>query len=229
MSLKPVLKQIDVNELKKVCRIYHYHMEPASIHASLSEAVERLLSTNMSPETLTCFVPFAQPHKREALINAYKALVSSSNSWQQTNATAHLFSTLRGLKISDPKICDAYWNGVLNELDAMPKEDMNTRFLKHCHRYMNFNNNLGGTYRHAALEKRLSQLCMSAIEHDIAGRLPKLFARLASFVLAYGHTPFSGEKYPNILLSKIINMSRQFTPIDCVLLSRGQQISLEIR
>lgn len=122
----------------------------------------------------------------------------SSNSWQQPNATVQLFSTLRGLKISDPKLCDAYWNGVLSELNVMPTECTNTSFLKHCHRYMNFNNNLGGTYRHLELEKRLSQLCMRSIEHDIPGRLQKKFVRLASFVLAYGHTPFCWKKYPNL-------------------------------
>lgn len=229
VSLQPVIKQLDANDLKSICRIYQYHMEPASLHQLLSEAMEVLLSNQMTPETLACFVPFSQPQRRETLINAYKALISSPDSWQGYYASGHLFTILRSLKISDVKICNMYWNRVIAELDTAPEEVLQLRFLKHCHRYMNFNNNLGGTYRHNELEKKLSQLCMSAIEHDIAGRIPQKFARLASFVFAYGHTPYSWKKYPNILLSKIINMGEQFTPTDCFYISRGLQISLEMR
>ncbi|KAM7353804.1 FAST kinase domain-containing protein 1, mitochondrial [Cochliomyia hominivorax] len=229
LTLKDNIKQLDANDLKNVCRIYQYHMEPASLQEPLAEAMEELLGNQMSPETLACFVPFAQPHRRETLINAFKALISTSESWHSYNSMGHLFTTLRGLKISDVKICNAYWNGILAELETIPEEETHLRCLRHCHRYMNFNNNLGGTYRHMELEKKLSQLCMRAIEHDLAGRIPQKFARLASFVLAYGHTPYSWKKYPNILLSKIINMGEQFTPLDCFLISRGLQISLEMR
>lgn len=229
LTLESGIKQLDANDLKNVCRIYQYHMEPASLHEPLAEAMEELLGNQMTPETLACFVPFAQPHRRETLINAFKALISTPESWQSHNSTGHLFTTLRGLKISDVKICNAYWNGVVAELESLPEEEAHLRCLRHCHRYMNFNNNLGGTYRHMELEKKLSQLCMRAIEHDLSGRIPQKFARLASFVLAYGHTPYSWKKYPNILLSKIINMGEQFTPVDCFLISRGLQISLEMR
>ncbi|XP_023306330.2 FAST kinase domain-containing protein 1, mitochondrial [Lucilia cuprina] len=229
LTLQTGIKQLDANDLKNVCRIYQYHMEPAALHEPLAEAVEDLLSKQMTPETLACFVPFAQPHRRETLINAFKALISTPESWQLNNSTGHLFTTLRGLKISDNKICNTYWNGVVAQLETIPEEETHLRFLRHCHRYMNFNNNLGGTYRHTVLEKKLTQMCMRYIEHDLAGRIPQKFARLASFVLAYGHTPYSWKKYPNILLSKIITMGDQFTPTDCFLISRGLQISLEMR
>ncbi|XP_005177835.3 FAST kinase domain-containing protein 1, mitochondrial isoform X1 [Musca domestica] len=229
LTIKPAINQLDANDLKIISRIYQYHMEPACLQEPLSLALEELLATHMSPETLACYVPFSQPNKRDTLTNAFKALLASADSWKQTNATGFLFSILRSLKISDTKVCNAYWNGVLNELNAVPDNETHTSFLKHCHRYMNFNNNLGGTYRHMALEKKLSQMCMRAIEHDVSGRIPYIFARLASFVLAYGHTPYSWKKYPNIILSKIINMADQFTVADCFLISRGLRISLEMR
>jgi len=94
---------------------------------------------------------------------------------------------------------------------------------------MNFNNNLGGTYRHLELERKLSRMCMNAIEHDIAGRLPAKFARLASFVLAYGQTPLAWKKFPNFLLSKMLAMAPQLGIQDCFLLSRGMQIASELR
>lgn len=228
LALKPAIKELEIKDLKSASRIYQYHMEPASIHEPLSEALEELLATHMSPETLACYVPFSQPNKRDTLINAFKALLSCDDSWEQSNASGFLFSILRGLKISESKICNTYWNGILHKLEQLDSE-VQTTFLRHCHRYMNFNNNLGGTYRHIELEKKLSQLCMRAIEHDVSGRIPYKFARLASFVLAYGHTPYSWKKYPNILLSEVITMADLFTPNDCFLLSRGIRTSLEMR
>uniref|UniRef100_A0A1A9ZWA2 RAP domain-containing protein n=1 Tax=Glossina pallidipes TaxID=7398 RepID=A0A1A9ZWA2_GLOPL len=229
-ALKPCIKQLEGNVLKNVCRIYLYHMEPATLHEPLAEALEDLLNRNISPETLAYFVPFSEPVRRNALINTFKTFINSSEVWEQSNSSAHLFSALRALKISDVAICDKYWNGVLKELNYASQADIGQlRFLRHCHRYMHFNNNLGGTYRHLGVEQRLSQMAITAIEYDIFGRIPQIFARLASFVFAYGHTPHCLKKYPNILLSKVINMAEQFTPGDCFLISRGLYISLELR
>uniref|UniRef100_A0A1A9UNI6 RAP domain-containing protein n=1 Tax=Glossina austeni TaxID=7395 RepID=A0A1A9UNI6_GLOAU len=229
-ALKPCVKQLEHNVLKNVCRIYLYHMEPATLHEPLAEALEDLLNRDISPETLAYFVPFSDPVRRNALINTFKTFINSSEVWEQSNSSAHLFSALRALKISDVAICDKYWNGVLKELNYASEADIGQlRFLRHCHRYMNFNNNLGGTYRHLGVEQRLSQMAITAIEYDIFGRMPQIFARLASFVFAYGHTPHCLKKYPNILLSKVINMAEQFTPGDCFLISRGLYISLELR
>ncbi|KAL9876114.1 FAST kinase domain-containing protein 1, mitochondrial [Glossina fuscipes] len=229
-ALKPCVKQLEGNVLKNVCRIYLYNMEPATLHESLAVALEDLLNREMSPEALAYFVPFSEPVRRNALINTFKTFVNSSKVWEHSNSTAHLFSALRALKISDTSICDMYWNGVLKELNYASETDIGQlRFLRHCHRYMYFNNNLGGTYRHLGVEQRLSQMAIRAIKYDVFGRIPQIFARLASFVFAYGHTPHYVKKYPNILLSKIINMAEQFTPGDCFLISRGLYISLELR
>uniref|UniRef100_A0A1A9W857 RAP domain-containing protein n=1 Tax=Glossina brevipalpis TaxID=37001 RepID=A0A1A9W857_9MUSC len=229
-ALKPCVQQLEANALKNVCRIYQYHMEPAMLHAPLALAIENLLSNQTSPETLAYFVPFCEPMRRDALVNTFKSLVNSTESWEQPNASAHLFSALRALKISDIAICDTYWNRILQELICASEEEISQlRFLRHCHRYMHFNNNLGGTYRHIGIEQQLSQMAIRAIEYDVSGRIPHIFARLASFVFAYDHTPYNWKKYPNILLSKIINMAEQFTPADCFLISRGIYISLELR
>uniref|UniRef100_A0A1A9UWW3 Uncharacterized protein n=1 Tax=Glossina austeni TaxID=7395 RepID=A0A1A9UWW3_GLOAU len=221
-ALKPCVKQLEHNVLKNVCRIYLYYMEPATLHEPLAEALEDLLNRNISPETLAYFVPFSDPVRRNALINTFKTFINSSEVWEQSNSLAHLFSALRALKISDVAVCDKYWNGVLKELNCASQADIGQlRFLRHCHRYMNFNNNLGGTYRHLGVEQRLSQMAITAIEYDIFGRIPQIFARLASFVFAYGRTPHFLKKYPNILLSKVINMAEQFTPGNCFLISLG--------
>uniref|UniRef100_A0A1A9UNY0 FAST kinase leucine-rich domain-containing protein n=1 Tax=Glossina austeni TaxID=7395 RepID=A0A1A9UNY0_GLOAU len=213
-SLETLRKTIGTQRFEKCMPHLSISHGAATLHEPLVEALEDLLDRNISPETLAYFVPFSDPVRRNALINTFKTFINSSEVWEQSNSSAHLFSALRALKISDVAICDKCWNGVLKELNYASQTDIGQlRFLRHCHR----------------VEQRLSQMAFTAIEYNIFGRIPQIFARLPSFVFAYGHTPHCLKKYPNILLSKVINMGEQFTPGNCFLISRGLYISLELR
>ncbi|XP_030377420.1 uncharacterized protein LOC115626256 isoform X2 [Scaptodrosophila lebanonensis] len=229
LSLAPCLEKLEPSDLKAVCRTFLHHQEPASLLQPLKLATETLLQVEFTPDALSCAVPFAAPHQRDTYIAQFQKLLHSQEAWELPNASSNFFSVLRTLKIADIRYCNTYWSTVVDELQSTAEEQMQLRFLRHCQRYMNFNNNLGGTYRHLNVERKLSQMCMHAIEYDVAGRLPSKFARLAAFVIAYGHTPFAWKKFPNVLLSKIIGMATQFSTQDCFLLSRGIQIACEMR
>lgn len=229
LVLQPCIPQLDPGDLKSVCRTFLHHQEPAELARPLKECSEKLLKEEASADALSCVVPFATPLERDKYTQRFRELLHSEDAWLLPNASGHFFSVLRALKIADLKFCNTYWSGVVRELDSCAEEQTHLRFLRHCQRYMNFNNNLGGTYRHFEVEKKLSHMCMSAMEEDVSGRLPTKFARLASFVLAYGHTPFSWKKFPNVLLSKLLAMAPQLDINECFLLSRGMQIACELR
>ncbi|EDW54456.1 FAST kinase domain-containing protein 1, mitochondrial [Drosophila sechellia] len=229
LALRPCIHQMESVDLKSVCRTFLHHQEPAALMEPLKKALEKLLQDESTADALSCTVPFATPLQRDQYLHQFRELLYSEEAWQQPHASGHLFSVLRSLKVSEIGFCNTYWSGVIQELESYPEERSHLRFLRHCQRYMNFNNNLGGTYRHLELERKLSRMCMSAMEHDIAGRLPAKFARLASFVLAYGHTPLAWKKFPNFLLSKMLAMAPQLGIQDCFLLSRGMQIASELR
>ncbi|KAH8404356.1 hypothetical protein KR222_004911 [Zaprionus bogoriensis] len=229
LLLRSCLPNLESSDLKSVCRTFLHHQEPASMIAPLKAATEALLQREPTADALACAVPFMELGQREAYIQQFRELLQSKASWQLHTASGHFFSVLRALKIADKRFCDAYWSAVAEQLGNCPRPQNNQQFLRHCQRYMNFNNNLGGTYRHTKLERLLSRLCIDAIEHSLAGRLTGKFAHLASFVLAYGHTPFAWKKFPNMLLSKMLTMTPQFDVQDCFLLSRGMQIACELR
>lgn len=136
---------------------------------------------------------------------------------------------LRFLKISNVYICDGYWTKVLNEIRNNASERESYILARHCHRYMHFNNNLGGTYRHKDFEKYVISLLMDELNNGISGLIPSKFAKLAAFVLAYGHTPNSRNNFPDMIIDKIEDMVEQFKIIDCLQISRGIQISLQMR
>ncbi|XP_030555917.1 uncharacterized protein LOC115759182 [Drosophila novamexicana] len=229
LGLRSCLPTLEPSDLKSVCRTFLHHQEPVALMQPLKMATERLLQQEPTPDALSCAVPFASLQQRDAYIQQFRQLLHSKAAWQLPNASGHFFSVLRALKIADVRICDAYWSAVVGVLSNDPQEQRHLRFLRHCQRYMNFNNNLGGTYRHQGVERTLSRMCLDAIERDVAGRLPAQFARLASFVLAYGQTPFGWKKFPNLLLSKMLAMAPQFDIQDCFLLGRGMQIACELR
>ncbi|XP_017468896.1 PREDICTED: uncharacterized protein LOC108360933 isoform X3 [Rhagoletis zephyria] len=229
LLLQPNLSKLSISDLKTTSTIFGYHLEPAALVAPLSSLMKDLIHYQHKTDLIAAYMPFLEPHQREPTVDVFKHSISTSERFPSLYDDGDFFQIIRALKISDASICDAYWSNVLTSVKSIGHKESDLRFLKHCHRYMHFNNNLGGTYRFIPLERRLCQLAMEAIENDIAARLPYKFARLASFVLAYGHTPFGWKKFPNVLLSKIISMSSQFSVKDCFYLSRGIHIALELR
>ncbi|KAH8381136.1 hypothetical protein KR200_003612 [Drosophila serrata] len=229
LALGPCIPHLESGDLKSVCRAFLHHQEPATLTQSLKDSTEKLLKEERSADALSCAVHFATPLQRDEYMETFRDLINCEEAWLFPSASGHFFRVLRALKISDLRLCNTYWSGVVRELDSCLEEQTHLRFLRHCQRYMNFNNNLGGTYRHFTVERKLSRMCMSAIEGDIAGRLPTKFARMAAFVLAYGQTQFAWKKFPNVILSKMLSMAPQLDIQDCFLLSRGMQIASELR
>ncbi|KAH8375089.1 hypothetical protein KR093_003698 [Drosophila rubida] len=229
LELRSCLPHLEPNDLKSVCRTFLHHQEPAELMKPLKDATAALFQKESSADALSCAVPFVDLQQRDVYIQQFRKLLNSKSAWELPNASGHFFSILRALKIADVHDCDSYWSAVIRKLEGCPNEQAHFRFLRHCQRYMNFNNNLGGTYRHFGFERMLSRLCLDAIENSVAGRLPSKFAHLAAFVFAYGHTPFGWKKFPNILLSKILAMTPQFSIHDCFVMSRGMQIASELR
>lgn len=94
---------------------------------------------------------------------------------------------------------------------------------------MHFNNNLNGTYRHISFEKTVVELLINDLDKGITALLPSKFTQAASFILSYGHTPNSKYAFPEFIVQKIEAMQEQFRIFDCLQLTRGIQIALQMR
>lgn len=135
----------------------------------------------------------------------------------------------RTLKTSDTRLCNVYWDEALKDVQSCVANNEIYKAFKHCHRYMHFNNNLGGTYRHIRFEQRISLLAMEDLKNGISGLVPTKFSQLASFIIAYGHTPEKNYRLPDLVVQRVQDMSKQFSIVDVFNLSRGIHIALEIR
>jgi hypothetical protein len=97
---------------------------------------------------------------------------------------------------------------------------------------MHFNNNLGGTYRYYEFERQMIQWLWHEVENGAAGVIPSKFARVASFMLAYGNIGQGGsiisESTVTQLMSRVLDMAPQFSKMDCMYISRGLQIGANL-
>lgn len=89
---------------------------------------------------------------------------------------------------------------------------------------MYFNNNLGGTYRHRGFEKQMIEYMVNEIHHGSMGVYPYKLARVVSFLIAYCSNP----KILVPSMDKLIQMGHQLNLNDCVILSRGVEIMLDL-
>ncbi|XP_042241937.1 FAST kinase domain-containing protein 1, mitochondrial-like [Homarus americanus] len=141
-----------------------------------------------------------------------------------------IFKTLRYIKTSNTKLCNAFWT---KSMKAVEREiDQTTNFQlgfeeilrrKVYHRYMYFNNNLGGTYRNYHMEKNMSSLLLKDIRSP-TGLVPNKLASMSAFLISYD----SREGLPEDIVEKIIQYGSQFTSFDVLNLSRGVQITLAL-
>ncbi|KAL5276542.1 hypothetical protein ACFFRR_002016 [Megaselia abdita] len=215
-------------DLETIFRVYQAHMEPAVVGTKLLPMAKKILETTSSPSILSYVVQFSPYSEREALTEFFKNTMKP-NIAANVSDLYNYFQILRTLKTSDTRLCNLYWDEALKDVQSNVNNNEIFKAFKHCHRYMHFNNNLGGTYRHTRFEQRISRLAMDDLKHGISGIVPTKFAQLTSFVLAYGHTSEKNYKFPDFLVQRIRDMSQQFSIVDVFNLSRGIHIALEIR
>lgn len=172
---------------------------------------------------------YALPDKRHKMTEYAKDFIYAKSTVESGASLPTLFKILRLLKISNVYICDGYWSKVVSEIQSNPAQRESYVLARHCHRYMHFNNNLGGTYHHKPFEKYVVDLMVRELQTGITAIVPAKFARVAAFIIAYGHTPNSRHMFPEYIVSRIEDMVEQFRIIDCLQLSRGIQIALQMR
>uniref|UniRef100_A0A1B0EVM3 Uncharacterized protein n=1 Tax=Phlebotomus papatasi TaxID=29031 RepID=A0A1B0EVM3_PHLPP len=228
LLLQEGIPEMDTRELVGLCRVFHSQLEPAHFIPDLVAQSRKLMEKTPSADLLECFVLDSVPETRNRVTQEAEKIIEKGDFLTATSFSG-LFKVLRFLKTSNVRLFNAYWSHVLRKISLDETEQENYRLARHCHRYMHFNNNLGGTYRFYNFEKYLVSLIMQELENGVSRFIPSKFSKIAPFVIAYGHTEKSREKLPEFLVERIEQMQEQFSANDCLNLSRGIQIALELR
>ncbi|GAB0092173.1 uncharacterized protein DMENIID0001_071490 [Sergentomyia squamirostris] len=228
LLLRDAIPDMDTRDLVGLCQVFQSRLEPANLLPAIKVQSEKLLDSQPSAELLECFIMDAMPETRTRVAEEAEKIIQKGGITSLTNYSG-LFKVLRSLKMSNARLFNAYWSHVLEKISSDELEKENYRLARHCHRYMHFNNNIGGTYRFYKFERHLVNLIMQELETGMSRYIPSKFAKIAPFVIAYGHTEKSREKLPEFIVERIEAMRDQFSAKDCLNLSRGIQIALEMR
>lgn len=218
---------LETRSLNTINRAFQSQFESAKVVPLLVKRAQELLKEAPNVDLLSLAVLHVTPDQRLVIAKMLRKFLSTYqiSSTQSGETLQTVFKILRLLKISDISLCDAYWTKVLNEIYSTKESNINYQLSRSVQKYMFFNNNLGGTYRHIEFEKSMIDMLMLELKTTL---IPKDFAKFSSFIIAYGDCT-GGQNIPQFIVNKIEELNEQFTIKDCLNLSRGVQIALEVR
>lgn len=175
---------LQVKELFLVHKNIRNRLEPWNMIPKIVKRCDELMEISPCPELLTCSLIETLPEKRRHLSKIAENFISKLDP-SCDPALPALFKALRLLKTSDMTLCNLYWGKVVLDIASESNNIFNT--IRHIHRYMHFNNNLGGTYRHKELEKTIISFLFKEFQTGLSGVMPSAFARSLSFIVAYAN------------------------------------------
>jgi hypothetical protein len=222
LVLQKSVPKMTQKELFQTNRAIFGQYEPAQLVPSLRDRANELLNETQDVELLQIVCNYCTPDERIKYVEMLrdKVLKYQTNLGPGSDSLAVFFKILRLLKISDVELCDCFWTKLINKIFSLREAELKYRIPKYFYSYMNFNNNLGGTYRHIEFEKIVTEYCLEELRTS-SNLIPRDFVKFASFVIAYN------DKYdsiPNFIIEKLIIQQEQFDIFDCKLLSRSLEI-----
>lgn len=224
--MEPIIDTLGPKELFLIQKNVKSRLEPANVVPKLVKRADHLLESQTSLELLTCSLLEILPGKRVRYIEITNKVLENLNSDADLTLPL-LFKVLRLLKTSNVDLCNRYWDKVKEEIERDPNDHL--KIARYTHRYMHFNNNLGGTYRHRKLEKTIINFLFNQIENGVTALIPNAFSRAVAFIIGYGSQLLTEDTIPELIIDKVDDMSAQFSIQDCYRLSRGLQIAHELR
>jgi hypothetical protein len=210
-----------------VHRAYQSQLESAKLVPIVVKRAQQLMEESPSVELIALAALNVTPDQRAKTAEMARLFLSNYQikSTDSGEVLQTLFKIVRLLKISDIEMCDTYWTKALNEIYSTKVTSITYRLSRHIHKYMFFNNNLGGTYRHKEFEKSMIEMLLGELKSTV---IPRDFAMFSAFIIAYGDGT-NTQEIPYFIVDKIAEIHEQFTIKDCMVLSRGLQIMQELR
>ncbi|XP_055382024.1 uncharacterized protein LOC129612451 [Condylostylus longicornis] len=223
------IEKMNTKEVELTCKLFQNNLEPANMLPKIFHMIENLNEDNLSIDLIAFAANFNKSHRKYLFEKSRKIVENISLTNNISKLSSSLYNLIRNLKVSDFHLCNLYWSKLLCVVKSDPQQQMDFLLAKHCFRYMFFNNNVGGTFRHLEFEKTLSRYAEEIILKNECEKNNRNFIILASFILAYG----AGSKnkpyeLPQLLITKLEGAEHTLSYYDCFHLSKGIQIASEL-
>lgn len=221
LSLEKSIPQMTQKELIHLNRCMFLLYEPSNFIKLIRDRAEELMKKTQNVDLLQIICLYCTPDQRIKYVEMLRDKVMSHQTTlgPGSDSLPIFFKILRLLKISDIDLCDCFWTKTCNKVFSLREIDLKYKVPKYFYRYMSFNNNLGGTYRHYEFEKIITEYCIEEMKTG-SSYIPKDFVKFASFVIAYNDY----DSIPSFIIEKLIVQQEQFDIFDCKILSRSLEI-----
>lgn len=145
LSMKDSIDELDSRELLILNRAFQSQLESAQIIPLIAIRARHLMKNSNDIELLSSAAFYSLPDQRIEMTEYLDKMINSSDVHPE-NDLQILFKVLRLLKISDMKLCNSFWEKVIESIQEHKNESIDNSYqiARFCHRYMHFNNNLGG-------------------------------------------------------------------------------------
>lgn len=225
LELEENIKTFETRHLIVFNRAFSSQLESARLIPALVKRAQELLKESMDVSLLPMAMLNVTPKQRIQTTDLVRDFLQTYQiSSEQSGETLQtVFKILRLLKISDVNLCDTFWTKTLNKLYLTKETDIAYVLTKQIQKYMYFNNNLGGSYRHIEFERSMIESLLKELKITL---IPREFASFSSFVIAYGDV-VGHRAIPRFIVDKIESLHEQFSIKDCVQISRGVQVMME--
>lgn len=148
MALKDNIHKLESRELVVLNRAFHSQLESAQLIPLITERARDLMEVSPNIELLSSAVLYSLPEQRILMTKLTEKFMYSFDIKKDNagNDLQTLFKIFRLLKISDTKLCNMYWEKVIEDIANCQEKNVENfyQIARYCHRYMHFNNNLGG-------------------------------------------------------------------------------------
>ncbi|XP_018017517.1 uncharacterized protein LOC108674121 [Hyalella azteca] len=221
---------LETNEIIELCAYCQLNKLDRHLMVNLYRQAALAMSTESDPliqgNLFLCLSPECAQTLKSDIVEVVKKLLDAPLS------NAHMrvvYLILRSRIIDDFDIINRFWDKVLSGLeeilarDEIFKDDALGRdaaIAQVQQRYLYFNQNLGGQYRHKAFEQRIIELINGQM-HSVAGSIVGRMVRMGSFVLAYS----DAGALPAPLVASLLSVAPRLNVKDLQLLTRGLQVS----
>ncbi|CAI6366545.1 unnamed protein product [Macrosiphum euphorbiae] len=226
LNLQGVIKHIALYDMIQLQMIIVKQSEPYQLFEEIHNETSKWLSkadvdTDITVlRLLSCIVPSSSASRRKHIESLLRKQFLLNNSFSQL-CIGPLFNIIRNLKTSDLHICNAYWSSVLDWLiSGKPLIREHHKLLRICNRYMNFNNNMSGTYRHYKFENQMINWLNEELEQGVSAIIPSKFSKIFSFFISYPNENI-GYEMPEVMVKKVLDTVGQYSVYDCYIISRG--------
>ncbi|VVC40572.1 RAP domain,FAST kinase-like protein, subdomain 2 [Cinara cedri] len=226
LDLQGYIHQISVYDMIQLQMIILKQFEPYQLFEEIYNVTSKWL-TKVDVDTditvlrlLSCIVPSFNTTRKKYIETLLRKQFILNYNFSQI-CMGPLYNIIRNLKTSDEQICNAYWSSVLNWLNTGKSSIREShKLLRICNRYMNFNNNMAGTYRHYSFENQMIIWLKKELDQGISAIIPSEYSKIFSFFVSYPNKNI-GYEIPEIMVEKLLSNIGQYSVYDCFIISRG--------